>query len=267
MGPADKTTDFAQITGGFLAGLNALGPLIRGLVEYQGQDSPPSMFLHLQNPEKKILVAPGQVPMVSRINGDEPEANFYAKADSEMFHYMVWGRLSFAKALNEKLLLTESRLNTPPEDQPALGMPGGPLLFNNVFYEMYLIRIGAEHLITADTTAHIPLPGEGRPIKEIRLIEVPGGIVPRAAAHAFARCLGWILGLVLRVYLRWRKDEDLEAPLEYSSVPEPRPENPPPSSGAKLAIMKVLFRRIDVFSVLDNLVKGIMATGPFEKRR
>jgi hypothetical protein len=268
MAHTEKTTNFAEIASGFMSGLNSLGPLIRGYVESQEEGAPPSMLLHLTNPEKKIHVDPMKDPMVEQVNGGEPDTNFFAAMDAEMFHYIVWGRLPFARAINEKVVLMESRQAVPPEDQPGAGMAGGPLIFNNLLYEMYLIRIGAQDLITENTKPEIPLPGEKRPIKEIPLLKVPEKTLLGALANAMARVTGWLLGFLLRFFIKLlKREEDLEAPLEYSEVPQPRPPNPPASSGARLKIMKFLFRRIDVFSVIENLAKGIMATGPFKQRR
>lgn len=138
-------------------------------------------------------------------------------------------------------------------------------MFNNYAYEMYLIRIGAGHLITENPNPAITELMEQRPEKEIKLNHVPGRTLTGAMANACGRMMGWMAGPILSLVLKLRKDEDLEAPLEYSEVPDPRPKNPAASSGLILAIMKALFRRIDIFSVLDNIVKGIMATGPFKR--
>lgn len=265
--PTSKTTNFAEIAAGFLAGLEPLGPLMRGMSELQGLNPPPSLILQLQDPDKKFFIAPAEKPMVVQVNGEDPDANLYMVADAEMFHHLLWGQLTLAKAVNEKLILMESRRPLPPEDQPPPVRAGGPILFNNLLYEMHLIRIGAGHLIANYAKPKIPLPGEPRPIKEITLEKTPGKTALGTMANAAGRVLGWMAGIALRLYFKLRKQEDLEAPLEYSSIPDPRPTTPPPSSGARLAVMKFLFRRIDILSVLDNLAKGVMDTGPFKPGR
>jgi hypothetical protein len=267
MNSSKPTTNFAEIAAGFLTGMNVVGPLIRGYVQSQGEAPPPSAYLRLENPEKKFFVDPMREPMAASVNGDAPDANFFVTIDAEMFHYLIWGKLPIARALNEKVALVESNRIVPPENQSTIAITGGPLIFNNPLYEMYLIRIGAGRLISENSTPQIPLPGEKRPIREIPLEPTPEKSILGAAANALARVMGWMAGLALRLLIKLRKEEDLDAPLEYSAIPDPRPPNPPASSGVRLALMKVLFKRINIFEVIDNLGKGIMATGPFKSRR
>jgi hypothetical protein len=261
-----RTTNFAELAYGFLSGLNALSPLIRGFFEFQGQNNPPSALLRLNNPDKKIYINANHEPMVTQVDGPEPDDfNFGATVDAEMFHYIIWGRLPLVRAMNEKVVLIESNRSTPPEDQPVTGMAGGPLLFNNILYEMYLIRIGAGRLITDNTNPDFPLPGEQSPVRDIHLDPVLENSILGNIANALARMTGWLAGLIMRIFANWLKPrEDLEAPLKYSTIPDPRPPAPAPSSGIRLAIMKKVFKRIDIFQVLENLAKGIRETGPLQ---
>jgi len=267
MAPLKQTTNFAELGAGFLTGLNSLGPLIQGWMKVVGAGSPPSMLLKLLNPDKRLLLTPGQIPLVKEVDGADPEVNVILTVEAEMFHYLIWGKLTFAKALNEKVLLMEYTRTMPIQEQTTAGpgMSGEPLQFNNVLYEMFLIRIGAGRLITEKTTPEIPLPGDRRPVQEIPLDPVPQNpSLLSPLANAFAFCLGGFAGLVLRLILPWLLKEDLEAAPVYSTVPDPRPPVPPASSGLRLKLMKFFFQRIDIFSVFANLAQGLLATGPFK---
>lgn len=257
-------TDFAELTAGFLLRLNALAPLVQGWMKVSNFGPAPTLLLKLENPEKKILLAPGQVPLVKEVTGPDPEVNLILTLDAEMFHYLLWGKLTFAYALNEKILLLDYARHLPAQARPMAAKPGGPLLFNNLLYEMFLLQVGAGHLLTENTTPDFPLPGERRPAREIMLAPAAKRSLlgPLSAAAAFG--LGGFAGVILRLILPWLlKEEDLEAPLVYSTVPSPRPALPPASSGRRLQLMKFLCRRIDLFSVLSRLAQGIMVTGPF----
>ncbi|OGP60299.1 MAG: hypothetical protein A2V67_06950 [Deltaproteobacteria bacterium RBG_13_61_14] len=235
-------------------------------MKISGAGSRPAILLKLQNPDKKVLITPGQIPLVKEVDGADPEVNVIMTLDAEMFHYLIWGKLTFAKALNEKVLLMDYTRTLPPQDQASAGpgMAGEPLQFNNILYEMFLIRIGAGRLITEKTFPEIPLPGERRPVQDIPLDPVPPGSLLGPMANALAFFLGGLGGLVLRPILPWLLKEDLEAPPVYSTVPDPRPPIPPASSGVRLKLMKFFFRKIDIFSALQNLAQGMLATGPFK---
>jgi hypothetical protein len=264
MAQKKQTTNFAEIAQGFLAGLSAIRPLFLAYSEIEGMQGPPTILFRLNNPDSKIYINFEKDPMVVQVSGTEPSAEMILTIDADMLHYLIWGKLPVVKAMNEKLLIIENNRSMSPEDQPGGGIPGGPLLFNNILYEMYLIRIGAARLITENTMPEFPEPGEQRLVKEIPLDPVPDKSMLGAIINPLALALGWLAGLILRLYFRFRRDENLEAPLVYSTVPDPFPPIPPASSGARLALMKFLFRRIDIFSVIENMVKGIMATGPFK---
>ncbi len=132
----------------------------------------------------------------------------------------------------------------------------------------YLINIGAGRLI--EERVQLKFPPPPFPVREIKL-DTPGtsGMLEKLSA-AMAYVMGFIGGLGLRVFLRFRKEPKFEPPevtyLSFEDVFTPLPPLPnKPKNKVLLSIMNFLFMRMDIVNIIETGVSGMKASGVFKK--
>lgn len=257
-------TNYADIATGFIRRLGFIGPLI----SFVAPELKLTVLIKLHKPDRTIFIDTGLRPLNIVVDGPQKQADVMLTLDAEMFHYMLWGKITFPKALNESIILLEIKSGSLPDipiietPKPKVPRAPGP----NPIYEMYLVNIGAGHLIDEQTQLSFPPPPS-----ELRNIELApqkkGGLLEKSGM-AMTYILAFISGLFLRLFLKLRKPPKFMPPkIEYLSFDEVFKPLPPAKGFkiVKMPLMKSLFSRVDILRVTEAGVSGLAASGALKK--
>ena len=261
-----STTNYAEITAGFIQRFGVVGPLLSFLAPALKL----TVLIKLKNPDKNIFIDLGAKPMNIVVDGPQREADLTMTLNADMFHYMLWGKLAFPKAVNEKIALIEIKTGSM-SNIPVFGSakqkhkkPRG----RNDLYEIYLINIGAAHLLDEPVNFTIPPPGD----VEIRTIELHPHKVNHPLVKTFsgaAFCMGLVAGLILRLFLKNLKPKEFTIPrisyITYDEVFAMHPKPDPMRNRLGFALTKFFFSRVDLFKLIKSIMRGMNASGVFKQ--
>lgn len=259
----EKVTNYAEIAAGFIKRFGFVGPLL----SFAAPDMKLTVMIKLKNPDKKIFIDLSRRPVEIIEDGQQESADVVFSADAELFHYILWGKLTFSKAINELAALLVIRSGALP-DMPIIEAPEERRTGTNPLYEAYLINIGAGHLLEEKVNLTFPLPPAVVKSISLKPKGTSGLLEKFFVASAFV--MGYIGGLGLRVYLKFRKPPKFEPPeVKYLSFDEVFTPLPPMSneghSKPVLKIMDSVFSRVDIMKVVEASVRGAEAAGAFKK--
>ncbi len=256
-----STTDLAEITAGFIDRFGAIGPLIA----FIAPDLKLTVLIKLKDPDKKIFVDLGAKPMKIEVDGPQEKANVVLSAEADMFHYILWGELLFPRAINERIALLEITTGSLP-DIPMFGSTGKRHRApgKNKLYEAYLINIGAGRLLDDPKGFSFP-PDPDRGVRTIELEPQKGEGLLARIIYAATFGIGLVGGFGLRSYLkRFEIGRSRVPDIDYVSFDEafePLPPPPPRRNGIGAGLEKFFFSRLDVFKLIESMVKGMEASG------
>lgn len=259
----NSTTNYAEIAAGFIKRFGFVGPLL----SFAAPDMKLTVMIKLKNPDKKIFIDLSRRPVEIIEDGPQESADVVFSTEAELFHYILWGKLTFSKAINEAVALLVIRSGALP-DMPIMETPEERRTGTNPLYEAYLINIGAGHLL--EEKANLTFPPPSPSVRNITLKpKLQPGILEKISV-ALALVMGYLGGLGLRVYLKFRKPPKFEPPevkyLTFDEVFTPLPPIPDkPRSKPVLKVMDFIFSRVDVMKVLEASIKGAEAVGAFKK--
>jgi|GEM_PF-1544128 len=259
-----QARNYADIAAGFIQRFGFIGPL----VSFVAPEMKLTVLIKLRKPEKNIFIDLGASPVGITMDGPQKQADVTLTLDAEMFHYMLWGKLTFPKAINESVVLLEIKTGSLPDipiiEPPRPKNPRAPGA--NPLYEMYLVNIGASHLL--DEPVQITFPPLPREQLEIALSPRKKGGLIEKTGMATAWALGLVGGLFLRLFLRLRKPPQFKPPkVKYLTFDEVFTPLPPAKDFniMKLPFMKPLFSTVDIIRIIEAGVSGLSASGALKK--
>lgn len=259
----EGVTNYAEIAAGFIKSFGFVGPLL----SFAAPDMKLTLMIKLRNPDKKIFIDLSHQPLEIVEDGPQESADVMFSTDAELFHYILWGKLSFSKAINESVALLVIRSGALP-DMPIIETPEERRTGTNPLYEAYLINIGAGHLLEEKVNlAPIPTMHIERSI--YLKPRLNSGLLQKTFI-ALSFVIGYVGGLGLRIYMKFRKPPKFEPPevryLSFNEVFTPLPPIPQePHSRTVLKIMNAIFSRVDIMKIVEASVRGAESAGAFKK--
>jgi len=258
-----KTSTYTDLAIGFIEqGIAVISPLIHQVAP----DVRLTILIRLQHPDRSVFIDMRKDPVTVTVDSPEKSADVTITADSRIFHYILWGRLSFARAINEKAMLLQrdpmSSLNLPPTGD---GRNTSPMVLDNVLYEAYLINRGAAHLLEEKqlpdifSTENNPQTMDLRPAKRSGLLSAIG----RGSAFV----MGYAGGLFLpRIKAKVQSAAPVPPPPDTQPIKIDFQQIPPNENGLaprrlRNALLRPVFSRVDIFELGRAAVGGMKATG------
>jgi len=259
-----STTNLAEITTGFINRIGALGPL----VAFAAPDLKLTALVQLEKPEKSVFVDFGARPMAIEMGTSKEKADVTFATDADSFHYILWGDLLVTRAINEWVLLLQIKTGSLP-DVPTTGTPKKKEKppGKNKLYEAYLINIGAGHLLD-DPKGFVFPPDPEREVRSIELHPREKSSILAKVVYFIALVMGFVGGLILRLFRKRIKPPKPRTPkveiLTFDEVFKPPPP-PAPASKGPGPIADYFFSRVDIFTMLEYMVRGVKASGALKK--
>lgn len=246
---ANKLAGYADLTLGFVGGLNDIGPLIPAIAP----DIKLAIRIVLEDAGREARIDLGSRPPKVEFGEKTQPADITMSIKARDFHEILRGRLPLMKAWNEKKLL----LDLTPAALANVPMPSSsasePLQVPGFVYESYLTSIGARKILEENLFQ-----------ETVRLEPRKKGFFEKIAL-AFAWFFGTLAGLGIRILQRRAKRikaADEPPKIEWSEIKEiPKPGKAPGSGKIPRAIFNWFFDRVDMFRLARSFVGGARLTG------